>query len=128
RQRAQTLSRMFKAPFIYVNRVGGEDEILFDGSSFVVDNDKCLLELRNFESESKCFTLEHTQSEYLPYEHHDEILWESLFAPQLNLEGKLPLIKTWTKEDCELVFKALSFGFQEYAQKSGFKKFLVALS
>lgn len=128
KQRAQYLSQMFKAPFIYVNRIGGEDEILFDGASFVVNNDQTILELKTFEAESRSFTLPTKLEHYAPFNPHKEILWESLFSPQLNTQGPLPVIKQWTTQDCELIFNALSFGLQEYAQKSGFNKFLVALS
>jgi hypothetical protein len=31
-------------------------------------------------------------------------------------------MKPWGDEECEEVLKALIFGFQEYATKSGFKK------
>ncbi|MDF7664054.1 NAD+ synthase [Bifidobacterium sp. ESL0763] len=33
-----------KAPVIYVNQVGGQDDLIFDGGSFVVDRDGTLLE------------------------------------------------------------------------------------
>lgn len=126
--RAQQLSKLFESPFIYVNRVGGEDEILFDGSSFVVNNNELLLQLKTFESESKSIKLPAKLEKYDPHHLQQSILWESLFAPQLNMEEPLPLIKSWTTKDCEKAFQALSFGFQEYAKKSGFNKFLVALS
>lgn len=127
-ERAQELSKLFKAPFIYLNRVGGEDEILFDGSSFVVNNNIEILTLKSFEAESISFKLPEKTREYGVYNPHLQILWESLFAPQLNMEGALPLIKRWSNEDCQQVYSALTFGLQEYARKSGFKKFLVALS
>ena len=37
KQMAQTLCRKFKSPLIYVNRTGGQDEWVFDGSSFVLN-------------------------------------------------------------------------------------------
>lgn len=127
-ERAQQLSKLFQAPFIYVNRVGGEDEILFDGSSFIVNNNEVLNLLQTFEAESKSIKLPQKLEKYDSHQQQQSILWESLFAPQLNMEGPLPHIKKWTNEDCKMVFEALSFGFQEYARKSGFNKFLVALS
>jgi len=128
KSRAQSLSKLFKAPFIYLNRVGGEDEIVFDGSSFVVNNDQTIIELAAFTAESKSFTLPEKLDQYDSYESKKQILWEELFLPQLSFEKKLPLIKRWTEKDCERAFNALAFGLHEYAHKSGFKNFLVALS
>ncbi|MBX7231988.1 MAG: NAD+ synthase [Bdellovibrionales bacterium] len=34
----QTTARHFKAPMVYVNMVGAQDELIFDGGSFVVDS------------------------------------------------------------------------------------------
>ena len=47
-KRARNISLLFGCPFIYVNRVGGEDEILFDGTSFVMDGCELIKELATF--------------------------------------------------------------------------------
>src|SRR5690606_20186214 len=117
-ERAKQLSKLFQAPFIYINRVGGEDEILFDGSSFIVNNNDLILELKAFEAESKSIRLPAKLHNYDSYQPHQKILWESLFQPSLDQAGPLPRIRSWTTKDCEMAFKALSFGFQEYARKS----------
>ena len=128
KNRTQTLSHMFKAPLIYINRVGGEDEVLFDGGSFVINNNEILCQLKNFEAESKLFVLEDQQTNYDEFVPHTPNIWESFFSPELEKVKELPTIRKWTTEDCKLVADALMFGLQEYASKSGFKKFLVALS
>lgn len=128
-QRAQILSRLLKAPFLYVNRVGGEDEILFDGQSFAVDGPKTLYVAPAFEA----YTLSLNLPEQHDYEPPGPLLldytWESLFAPRFSAEKIFPRrLEDWDDSTCALIWKALQFGLQEYARKSGFKNFLVALS
>lgn len=128
-ERAKSISLKFKCPFTYLNRVGGEDEILFDGSSFIVAGEKVACALKSFESETQEIVLENIQGRY---EHepvfHPENTWEGLFSPQLVTEKKPAVMKAWSDDECEDVLKALKFGLQEYARKSGFRKFLIALS
>jgi NAD+ synthase (glutamine-hydrolysing) len=127
--RAQDVSHLFRCPFVYVNRVGGEDEILFDGASFVMAGETLHSELKSFESERRSFFLEEVKGSFeKTVAKKQENTWEGLFSPKID-SSKIPaVLKSWSDEECEDVLKALTFGLQEYATKSGFKKFLVALS
>lgn len=132
--RAKEISRLFQAPFYYVNRIGGEDEILFDGQSFATDGTK-VLRAKAFEEDAKICPLMAYDGESAPQyqSSHLENSWESLFQADLTTteaqaNGTLPTLKPWDKETCEEVIEALAFGLQEYAMKCGFNKFLVALS
>lgn len=128
-ERAKNISLLFQCPFIYVNRVGGEDEILFDGASFVMSGDKLNLSLALFEKESKSVEVESLSGNYdLKPEFLPENTWEGLFNARINAESKPAVLKHWNDEECAEVLSALKFGLQEYAAKNGFKKFLVALS
>lgn len=127
-QRAQNISLMFGCPFIYVNRVGGEDEILFDGTSFVQSGSQTLARLKSFEAETKVVELDQLGPYSEKPEFRYENTWEGLFAPRLEMKKPLPKVRPWSDEECQEVFQALCFGLQEYASKSGFNKFLVALS
>lgn len=128
-ERAKIISLLFKCPFIYVNRVGGEDEILFDGGSFVMAGEEVALELKSFEADSKIFDLEVIQGRYKEIPPiQTENTWEGLFAPRIDLNFSPVRLQSWSEEECAEVLKALIFGLQEYSQKSGFNKFLVALS
>ncbi len=127
--RARTLSHLLAAPFFYVNRVGGEDEVLFDGESFAVNGDDTLALAPRFRA--------HTLSLPLPvrglYQTPGQALlahsWESLFAPRFSANKALPRqLREWSELDCQKAFEALTFALQEYARKAGMKKFLVALS
>ena len=128
-ERAKQISLLFGCPFIYVNRVGGEDEILFDGQSFIMGGSKLLLELKAFEAELKSFKYtEGTASYNEKPVFRAENTWEGLLSPRMDYSQKPAVNIEWNDAECEEVFKALKFGFQEYATKSGFRKFLVALS
>ena len=128
-ERSKNLSLKFGCPFFYVNRVGGEDEILFDGASFVMAGSQLALELKTFEADVQTVRLSEIKGVYIEKPIFlPENTWEGLFSPRLDQTKKPFIIKTWSEQDCADVLKALQFGLQEYAQKSGFKKFLVALS
>lgn len=129
RERARNISLLFKCPFIYVNRVGGEDEVLFDGRSFVQFGNDQILELESFLPESRYLDLAQVKSDYSGVlKFRSENTWEGLFSPRLNLDTKPATLMPWSDDDCAEVLRALQFGLQEYAGKNGFKRFIVALS
>ncbi len=128
-ERAKAISLKFKCPFLYLNRVGGEDEILFDGSSFIVSGENVSLALKSFEKEVQTIEIEKLSGRYEREPvFGEENTWEGLFSPRLDHSKKPAELETWTDEECGDILKALQFGLTEYAGKSGFKKFLVALS
>jgi len=129
-ERSQYISRLNSCPYIYVNRVGGEDEILFDGHSFVCDGNNSLLTAKYFAADTLSFELGKESYDFSgSVENEKEATWESLFSSRINTDGKeLPLLKSWTDQQCQTVLDALMFGFQEYAGKCGFKNFTIALS
>lgn len=128
-KRAQAISLTFGCPFYYVNRVGGEDEILFDGASFVVSGTKLICSLPQFRPDTQVVPVTKNEADYGAAPHfRTENTWEDLFLPQLNVDQKPAILRSWGEGECEEVLEALKFGLQEYATKNGFKKFLVALS
>lgn len=128
-ERAQNISLLFGCPFIYLNRVGGEDEILFDGQSFVMNGRVLCKELPSFKGVSESFDISQLSGPYADRPNFlPENTWEGLFSPRINTSLNPAVLKSWNEEELLEVFKALQFGLQEYARKSGFKKFLVALS
>ena len=99
-QLAATAARRLNCPLIYLNQVGGNDELVFDGASFVVDADGDVqLEL------PVC-------AEHLA-------IWDS---------GHPATIKTQPMDPLERLFRALVLGVRDYARKCGFKKALLGLS
>lgn len=125
-ERARNISNLFEAPFIYVNRVGGEDEILFDGNSFVVEGGKTALSLQSFQADNASYEL-NSKAKYADGgEALRENTWEELFRAKISQDN--PTILELNEAECEEILQALCFGFQEYAAKSGFDRFTVALS
>lgn len=88
-------------PLVYVNQVGANDELIFDGQSMVLDN-KGMLMWRG-----AAFT--------------EELKTIDLKRP----EPGRPFIPL---EPIETVYQALSLGIREYLHKSGFNKAVLGLS
>ena len=132
-QRAQEISRSLKTPFAYVNRVGGEDEILFDGGSFVVNGDEVLTQCPFFHAHRESLNLDlpspqkSLPQKTSPLSPTPSPCWSSLFEAQLNKKNPLR-IKSWGPQQLEMAINAIQFGLQEYAKKNGFQRFLLALS
>ena len=133
-----TTAAFLKAPLLYCNLVGGQDELVFDGASFAIGPDGKLL------ARAKQFS--------------EEILYVNLpvngakgLAPSKHLEGGTPvppqivsfptLGKTdgkssnpWKNtiepalDDLAEVYSALKLGLRDYVDKNGFRKVVVALS
>jgi len=110
------------AIFCYVNVVGGEDELLFDGRSFI-QNKESLLHLSPIFQESwDKLSLKNI----LKNKHIIPKPTKNDFVE--NTHSYFPELRPWTDQECEEVLAALSFGLQEYARKNGMNKFLIALS
>lgn len=97
-------ARHLGCPVVYCNAVGGNDELIFDGRSMVVDaQGKLLAGLAAFREELRVVDLD-TQ----------------VAAPQLS-DGFL-------QDEVAAMHDALVLGLRDYAHKSGFRKALIALS
>jgi len=103
-QRKELLHRVvekLKCPLLYVNTVGGNDELIFDGSSVLLSSDgKIIGRAPSFEPSCSVFDLESGPA-----------------AMEEEAEVKMESIR-----------QALVLGLRDYAHKSGFKKGLVGLS
>jgi len=96
------VARKYKKKIIYVNQVGGNDELIFDGSSLVIDEDGCVIwEGKDFEEDFALIDL-------------------------LELSSKKGL--DVINEDLSSIYKALVLGIKDYFSKTGFKRALIALS
>lgn len=94
-------TKKYQIPFIYVNQVGGNDELIFDGKSMVVGKDGQLKEyLPGFEE--KIITIDSKK------------LNKNLsFSPQDKVAS---------------VYQAISLGLKDYFQKTGYQKAVLGLS
>ncbi|ADL68437.1 NAD+ synthase [Thermoanaerobacterium thermosaccharolyticum] len=96
------ISKKYKLPLIYVNQVGGNDELIFDGNSFAINsNGDRVVNLRSFSE-------------------------DIAFVDTENLDELKPLQEI--KEDISWVHDALILGLRDYFRKTGFKKAVVGLS
>ena len=132
-KRAQYISRVFSAPFAYINRVGGEDGILFDGYSFITDENMLLAKLSPFKAETQSIEFpqkkisSYTQSN--PYTDGKDICYrEFIFRPYFQPKTRPPQIAYLSEENCDEILKAIIFGIREYAKKTGLYNLLVAVS
>lgn len=95
-------AKLLGCPVVYVNAVGGNDELIFDGRSLVAD-------------------ARGTVTFGLAAFHEDlEVIDTTAQQPLLD--------RSFAQDDMKDMFDALVLGLRDYAHKSGFKRALVALS
>jgi len=97
-------ARACACPVVYVNSVGGNDELIFDGRSMIADGKGQLVAgLAAFR--------------------------EELRVIDVGASSPLPnLSPTFVPDELRDIFDALVLGVRDYAQKTGFKKALLGLS
>jgi NAD+ synthase (glutamine-hydrolysing) len=94
--------KKYKLPLFYVNHVGAQTELLFDGGSLVMNaNGELVQELEYFKEDFQVFDLDNLQ--------------------QSNIISESPA-------KVELIYRALVMGVKNYFQKLGFSKAILGLS
>jgi NAD+ synthase (glutamine-hydrolysing) len=105
-QREQVICEQAKKahlPIVYVNQIGGQDELVFDGASFVTDaHGTIVFRAKEFEEQISAVTF----NDNIPV-----------------LTNCAPLYEPVASE-----YKALVLGVKDYVQKNGFKGALLGLS
>jgi NAD+ synthase (glutamine-hydrolysing) len=97
----KSVSHKYNVPILYCNQVGGNDDLLFDGSSMAVDKrGRLILKAKEFEP--------------------DNIIWDSDKDYDEIREGSPP--------EEESLLNGLVMGTRDYARKCGFKKAILGLS
>jgi NAD+ synthase (glutamine-hydrolysing) len=95
------MARNYKVPVAMVNQVGGNDSLVFDGSSIVFDpSGKIIAQCKSFEEDMVFF-----DSDQLTGEIHEQITGDEASA-----------------------YAALVLGTRDYVRKCGFKQVIVGLS
>jgi len=102
---AQKRAAEVNAPVVYVNQVGGQDDLVFDGGSFVVDADGTLLERSPMFAEDLSF---------VDFDSSIKKQKVSSIAPKLDAD--------------EEVYCACVVGLRDYMRKNGFKGVCLGLS
>ncbi len=98
------IAERHNVPVFLSNQVGGNDSLIFDGSSFGVASDGTLL------AQAASFR-------------EDLVLIDT----QASTAGK-PIVESTTESETEAAWNALVLGTRDYLHKTGFRKALVALS
>jgi len=98
-------AKKYHLPVFYVNQIGAQTEIIFDGGSLVFDAEgEMKAEMKYFEEDLQVFDLEEVE----------------------NVRNKYP--KPERLKDIEQIHDALILGIQDYFRKSGFSKAVLGLS
>jgi NAD+ synthetase len=95
-------AKHFGKPIVYVNQVGGNDELVFDGNSVVFGADgKVIAHAKDFE---------------------EDLLFVDVGRLSHGRDGHV------TKRGIESIYQALILGLRDYVQKCGFKTVVLGLS
>ncbi|MDC2963217.1 NAD+ synthase, partial [Prochlorococcus sp. AH-736-K15] len=94
-------AQYLQVPLIYVNQIGANDNLIFDGNSFILDkNGSKVKQLKSFSEDLSSWEIEQTKPEKNEFEN----------------------------SEMSSIFDALVLGVKDYAKKCGFKTALVGLS
>jgi len=125
-----------KVSVVYVNMVGGQDEIVFDGGSMVIDRTgKVIAAAKQFEEDLLCVDLPCvTASTIAKLKSRKKSRGCSMCVVQLDgqkqPEAKKPVeprISRMFREE-EEIYHALVLGTRDYVRKNGFERVVLGLS
>jgi NAD+ synthase (glutamine-hydrolysing) len=111
----------YSLPMIYVNAVGAQTELVFDGGSIAMDQyQNVSLELPYFKESLQAVTLKW----------EDETFYEGVRKPALHIPLLMPYHFRHLEPETriESIHQALLMGIRDYFRKSGFTKAIVASS
>ena len=113
-------AKKLNVPILYLNMVGGQDELVFDGGSFLVDADgNIIYEAGQFSEEIFSFDLE-LEIKNVKSENKLIVNEKKSDLPPLKISDSL--------SELESMYAALKMGLSDYVEKNNFKKVLVGLS
>jgi NAD+ synthase (glutamine-hydrolysing) len=116
-------AKKYKIFISYTNLVGGQDELVFDGQSLVIDDKGRLAAKANaFAEELLLVDLDIPESPK-----KTKVFLKDVPDKRPSL-GKFPLVVSAFKEEGQEVYGALTLGLRDYVLKNGFKKVVLGLS
>ena len=122
-------------PLLYINQIGGQDSLVFDGNSFAIDeNGNQILQMLDFEEDFKIIELEKTQHKItgstLQNTNQTKII--NIFDgnnKNINIIESINCIFTENQENInESIYQALILGLRDYITKNNFKTVLLGMS
>lgn len=117
-------ARRARAAIVYVNAVGGQDELVFDGSSVVMGADGTqVARLPRFEEAFACIDVEPGTAGGRSFDNVKRV------AADVRSKGDaLPPVLADAIEPPAEVYEAIRLGTADYARKNGFTKVVLGLS
>ncbi len=111
------ISKKFSLPIIYVNQVGANDELIFDGASLVFNKQANLVsKLKSFAEDHA--TIDLNEIENLP----------AIATTERGKENIFSIIDDINSSSAAELESALVLGLQDYIYKCGFSKIVLGLS
>ncbi|MFQ5604282.1 MAG: NAD+ synthase [bacterium] len=137
-----TRARVTRTFIVHVNLVGGQDELVFDGNSFVVDHrGEIITECHQFQEDFKIVDLDIQSLREFRESDPSFNLFAKEFKPPYQVDfvslsepGRVvekPDIEQTTQNPLDLtkeVYQALVLGTHDYVRKNGFQKVVIGLS
>jgi NAD+ synthase (glutamine-hydrolysing) len=123
-------ARLLRCPLVYVNAVGGNDELVFDGRSLVAsDSGEITARLGAFVEDLRVVATDAPNIQRTTSNSQHPIHQTPFAASGLGVERSM--LSVGSSENISAsaeMFSALVLGLRDYAHKSGFKRALIALS
>jgi NAD+ synthase (glutamine-hydrolysing) len=114
-------ARQAGAPLVYVNMTGGQDDLVFDGDSIVVDKDGAVIaRAPQFEDGVALVDLDVATNTSSP----DVVISED----EASIDRALIPGVAVRLSDLEEIWQALVIGLRDYVEKNGFRSVVVGLS
>lgn len=133
---ASKTSKYFSCPLIYSNLIGAQDEIIFDGQSFAVNNNKLMTLANSFKEDVLLLDTKdlkmgsHLKTKMIPKTNMNTI--PNAYAnANLNLNENVNVnakIKTNSKSIVSDLYFALVLGIKDFVNKNNLKKLHLGLS
>ena len=118
-------ARRAKAAIAYVNMVGGQDELVFDGGSLVIDPEgEVVARFPQFEEHSRVVDVPLGEAHGIGSPEREAHPTRSTDSRQ-EPDSLSPLPELRSEEE---IYEALKLGLSDYVRKNGFKKVVVGLS
>ena len=94
-------------PIIYLNQVGGQDSLVFDGASFIFNNNENILQLANFDEDYAQITINNDLS--------------------ININNH-PKTNQFITENIAQIYNAVTLSLRDYIYKNNFNQVIIGLS
>ena len=114
-------ARQAAAPLVYVNMTGGQDDLVFDGDSIVVDGGGAVIaRAPQFEDGIAVVDIDVSTKTSTPdvVISEDEVSVDRALIPGIAVR----------LDDCEEIWNAIVVGLRDYVEKNGFRSVVVGLS